>query len=210
MFNKKEIFSIIIVSIVLAFGITLVKELSLFLSVLLGVLIVLLINVLTKKITGFYLDSKVDVRIWEFKRYGFKPGQKLKQFIPAGLIIPLLSKIILFPLNGFLWMASMVFDVNAKKYKAARRHGIYSFSEITEDQIGIIAASGIIFNLIASVIFYMVGLPLFAKLNIWFVFFNLIPVSDLDGNKIFFGNNVLWVVLAIVSLIALGYTIFLI
>ena len=46
--------------------------------------------------------------------------------------------------------------------------------------------------------------------NIWFVFFNLIPVSDLDGNKIFFGNNVLWVVLAIVSLIALGYTIFLI
>jgi Zn-dependent protease len=210
MFNRREIFSIIIVSVVLAFGITLAKDLYAFLLILLGVFIVILINTFAKKITGFYLDSKVEVRIWEFRRYGFKPEQRSRQPIPAGLIIPLLSKIILFPLNGFLWMASMVFDVNAKKYKAARRHGIYSFSEITEDQIGIIAASGIIFNLIACVIFYMVGLPLFAKLNIWFVFFNMLPISDLDGNKIFFGNNVLWVVLAIISLIALGYTFLLI
>jgi Zn-dependent protease len=210
MFNTKEIFSIIIVSIFLAFGITLAQDITLFLTILLGVFIVILINALAKKITGYYLDSKVEIRIWEFKRYGFKPHQKWKHVFPAGLLIPLLSKIILFPLNGFLWMASMVFDVNAKKYKAAKRHGIYSFSEITEDQIGIIAASGIIFNLIACVIFYMIGLPLFAKLNIWFVFFNLIPISDLDGNKIFFGNNILWIILGIISLIALGYTFLLI
>jgi len=210
MFNKREIFSIIIVSIVLAFGITLVKEFNTFLLVLLGVFIVILINTLAKKITGFYLDSKVEVKIWEFKRYGFKSHQRLKNPLPAGLIIPLLSKIIFFPLNGFLWMASLVFDVNAKKYKAARRHGIYSFSEITEDQIGIIAAAGIIFNLIAALIFYLIGLPVFAKLNIWFVFFNMLPISDLDGNKIFFGKNIMWIILSIISLISLGYTIFLI
>lgn len=210
MFNKKEIFSIIIVSIFLAFGITLVKDFKYFLLVLLGVFIVILINTLAKKITGYYLDSKVEVKIWEFKRYWFRAHDTLKHSLPAGLTIPLLSKIILFPLNGFIWMASMVFEVNAKKYKAARRHGIYSFSEITEDQIGIIAASGIILNLIASVIFYLVGLPLFAKLNLWFVFFNMIPISDLDGNKIFFGNNILWVVLGIISLIGIGYTFLLI
>ena len=210
MLNQREIAYIIATSIVLAFGITLLKDIILFLMALLGVFLVLMINILAKKIAGFYLDSKVEAKLWEFKRYGFKPHQTLKTPLPAGLIIPLLSKLILFPLNGFLWMASMTFDVNAKKYKAARRHGIYSFSEITEDQIGIIAAAGIFANLIFCILFYMVGWTFFATLNIWFVFFNMIPISELDGNKIFFGNRVLWVVLAIISLIALGYTFFLI
>jgi hypothetical protein len=210
MLNKKEIAFIIASSIVLAFGITLLKDITLFLTALLGVFIVLIINIFAKKIAGFYFDSRVEARLWEFKRYGFRAHDKLKTPFPAGLLIPLISKIILFPLNGFLWMASMTFDVNAKKYKAARRHGIYSFSEITEDQIGAIAAAGIFTNLLFSVLFYMVGFAFFAKLNIWFVFFNLIPISDLDGNKIFFGNRILWVLLAIISLIALGYTFFLI
>ncbi len=210
MINKKEIAHILVASIILAFGITLLKDLKLFLIALSGVFIVFIINTFAKKIAGFYLDSEVEVKIWEFKRFGFRPNQILKTPLPAGLVIPLISKIILFPFKGFIWMASMVFDVNAKKYKAAKRHGIYSFSEITEDQIGIIAGIGIIFNLIFAVIFYMVGLSYFAKLNIWFVFFNLIPISDLDGNKIFFGNTILWVVLAIISLIAIAYTIFLI
>ena len=110
-------------------------------------------------------------------------------------------------------MASLVFDVKAKAYHAAKRHGIYSFSEMTEEHIGKIAAAGIFVNLLLAFIFYFVGGDfgiLFAKLNIWFVFFNMIPLSDLDGNKIFFGNLVLWSFLAIVTLIGLGYTFLLV
>ena len=101
-------------------------------------------------------------------------------------------------------MASLVFDVKAKAYHAAKRHGIYSFSEMTEEHIGRIAAAGIFVNLVLAIAFYFIGGDfgtLFAKLNILFAFFNMIPISDLDGNKIFFGNLVLWSFLAIVTLI---------
>jgi Zn-dependent protease len=156
------------------------------------------------------LESEIEIKLWEFKRYGFKTNQKWKASFPAGLLIPLISKIVLFPFNGFIWMASLVFDVKPKSYRVSKRHGYYSFSEMTEDHIGYIAASGIILNLLLAIIGYLIGYPLFSKINIWFAFFNMIPISELDGNKIFFGNLSLWNILAILTLIGLGYTIFLV
>jgi len=182
MLNKKEITAILITSLILGFVLTLIETTKLFLYSSLTILIILLINISTKKITSFYLDSEIEVSLWEIKRYGIKPRQKLKRPFPAGAFIPIISKIIFVPFNNFVWMASLVFDAKPKIYRAARRHGLYSFSEITE----------------------------FAKLNIYFAFFNLIPISNLDGNKIFFGNTVLWSFLATITLIALGYVFFLI
>jgi len=210
MLNKKEIGVIIILTIILAFSITLDQGITLFLSALLGVFLALIINILVKKVTAFYLDSEIEIKIWEFKRWGFRAHDKFKKGFPAGAVIPILSRILLAPLNGFIWMASMVFEVKAKKYKTAKRHGYYSFSEATENHIGGIAAAGVIANLFFALIFYMIGLPFFAKINIWLAFFNIIPLSDLDGNKIFFGNLVLWIILAILSLIGLGYAFLLV
>jgi Zn-dependent protease len=210
MLNKKEITTIIILTLVLGFSITLASPLDYFLSALLGVFLALVINILIKKVTAFYLDTEIEVKIWEFKRWGFKAHYKFKKAFPAGVFIPIISRVILAPLNGFIWMASMVFDVKAKKYKTAKRHGYYSFSEATENHIGGIAAAGVIANLFFALIFYMIGFSLFAKINIWLAFFNLVPISDLDGNKIFFGNLILWIILAIISLIALGYAFFLV
>ena len=99
-------------------------------------------------------------------------------------------------------MASLVFDVSPKVYRAAKRHGLYSFSEMTEYHLGIIAASGIIINLAAAIIGYLLGFSDFARISIYFTFFNMIPLSDLDGNKIFFGNTVIWSFLA--SLVVIG------
>jgi Zn-dependent protease len=127
--------------------------------------------------------------------------------------MPILMRVILFSFNGFTWMASLVFDVKAKAYHAAKRHGMYSFSEMTEEHIGKIAAAGIFANLFLAVLFYLIGGDfgtLFAKLNIWFVFFNMIPLSDLDGNKIFFGNIILWSFLAVITLIGLAATFLLV
>jgi Zn-dependent protease len=210
MINKKEITTIIILTLILAFSITLVSSLDYFLSALLGVFLALIINILIKKIAAFYLDTEIEIKIWEFRRWGAKAHYKFKNAFPAGVFIPVISRVIFAPLNGFIWMASMVFDVKAKKYKTAKRHGYYSFSEATENHIGGIAAAGVIANLFFAVIFYMIGAPFFAKINIWMAFFNLIPLSDLDGNKIFFGNLILWIVLAIISLIALTYAFFLV
>lgn len=220
MINGKEIAYIVLVTIITAFAISLTKNLALdtnlFLIALLAIFIILLVNVLIKKTTAYFLESEIEIKLWEIKRFGFKTSDQFKKSFPLGAFMPIIFKIILLPLallNHFVWMASLVFDVKAKAYRAAKRHGIYSFSEMTEEHIGRIAAIGIIVNLILAGIFYFVGGgfgTIFAKLNIWFAFFNLIPISDLDGNKIFFGNLVLWSFLAVVTLIGVGYTFFLI
>lgn len=213
MFNKRELLAILIATIFLAFSITLIETWNLFLYALLAVFLVILVNSLAKKVSAYFLESEIEIKLWEFKRYGYKKNQRTKTPFPAGLLFPLFSKIILFPLKGFVWMASLVFDVKPKQYRVAKRHGYYSFSEMTEDHIGYIAAFGIFMNLIFAVIGYLIGNPffiLFSKINIWFAFFNMIPVSDLDGNKIFFGNLTLWNVLALITLLALGYSFFLV
>lgn len=206
MINGKEILTIISVSIIIAFSITLLSSFVSFLVVLLSVFVIILINVLTKKLVGNFFELKTEIKLWEFKRWGYKHNQSFKKNIPAGAIFPIISRIIFFPLKGFVWMAPLVFDVRAKIYRVAKRHGIYSFSETSEDHLAYIAGAGILINLIAAAIGYFVGFSEFAKFSIWFAFFNLIPISNLDGNKIFFGNKVLWSFLATISLIALGYS----
>lgn len=206
MFNHKEILTIISLSIVLAFSITLLSKFSYFLAVLISVLILISLNVLTKKIVGEFFELKTEIKIWEFKQWGYKYGQSFKKNFPAGAVFPIISRAIFFPLKGFIWMAPMVFDVRAKIYRAARRHGIYSFSEASEDHLAYIAGAGIIINLIGAAVGYLIGFPEFAKFSIWFAFFNLIPISNLDGNKIFFGSKTLWSFLATITLIALGYS----
>jgi len=210
MFNKKEIGIILIVSIFLAFAITLAETTNYFLYALLFVFIAILINSLAKKIAAYFFESEIEIKLWEFKRFGYKRRHKLSANFPAGLLIPLISKIVLWPFNGFVWMASLVFDVKPKPWRVAKRHGYYSFSEMTEDHIGYIAAFGIIINLLFAIIGYLIGYPLFSKINIWFAFFNMIPISNLDGNKIFFGNLTLWNVLAIITLLGMGYAFFLV
>lgn len=206
MLNKKEIATILLTTIILAFVITLIQSWSGFFYVTLSIFLILIINTLAKKVAAFYLDSEVEVKLWEIRRYGFKPWNYFKKPFPAGVFFPFITKIILFPLNSFVWMASMVFEVKPKVYRAARRHGLYSFSEMTEYHLALIASAGILANLIFAVVGYLINLPpemKFAQLSIFFIFWNMIPYSDLDGNKIFFGSLVLWSFLASLVLIGL-------
>ena len=206
MINHKEILAIISVSIIIAFSITLLSGFAAFLATLLSVFVLIIINVFTKKLAGEFFELKTEIKLWEFKRWGYKPYQSFKKNIPAGAIFPIISRIIFFPLKGFVWMAPLVFDVKAKIYRTAKRHGIYSFSDVSEDHLAYIAGAGILVNLLAAAIGYLIGFSEFAKFNIWFAFFNLIPISNLDGNKILFGNKILWSFLATITLIALGYS----
>ena len=209
MINKKEASAIIISTIVIAFAISLLNW-KIFLYSALAVFLVILVNITAKKITGFFYESKVEVSLWEFARYGFNRDAHWKKPFPAGGVFPLISKIILFPFNSFVWMASLTFDVKSKVYRAAKRHGMYSFSEMTESNIATIAAVGILVNLLFAIVGYLLGFGMFAKLNIFFAFWNMIPLSDLDGNKMFMGNIILWSFVAILTLIGMSYAVFLI
>ena len=206
MFQKQELGAVIISTLIIAFASTLIETWDLFFSALGAVFLVIMINVLAKKISGFYLESLVDIKLWEIRRWGVRPRQKFRNFFPMGAFLPIISKIFLFPFGGVVWTASMVFDVRPSVHRAVRRHGVYAFSEVTESHTGLIAAWGVLANLFFALVGYLLNFPLFTQFNLWFAFFNMIPISDLDGNKIFFGKKLLWYVLSVLSLIGFLYS----
>jgi len=208
MLNLRETSSILIIVFIITLIICLFRDISALLYTLLAVFFVFLINVLAKKITSFYRDSEIEIKIWEIKRYGFKPSSYFKKPFFAGILFPIIFGVV--SLGNLIWMACLVFDVKPKIYRAAKRHGLYSYSEMTEYHVGFIAAVGIIANLVFAVVGYLMGFSEFSRLSIFFAFFNMIPISDLDGNKIFFGNLILWSFLAALVLIGLGYVFFLV
>ena len=210
MINKKEIMVSLIVILLISFTINLLKDWNQFLIILLSVFIVIGANIFIKKILAYYLDTEIEIKLWEITQVGFRKEQHFKRPFPAGAFFPIISKLFLFPFKSFVWMASLVFDIKSKIHRSAKRHGLYSFSEVTEEQIGIIAAAGIAVNLLLAIIGYILGFTLFTQLNIYYAFFNMLPLSDLDGNKIFFGNLVLWSFLASLTLIGLLLSILII
>ena len=217
MFTKKETAHIIVAILVLSLAASIWNFGILFYSIT-SIFFIVLANVIAKKISAYYYESEIENNIWELKRIGLMyffdviplhkthPSRNFKKPIPIGAFIPVIISIISF--GYFTWMASLVFEVKPKIARAAKRHGLYSFSEMTEEHIGYIAAFGIIANIMLAIAGYLIGFELFAKLNIYYAFFNMLPISDLDGNKIFFGNIVLWSFLATLILIGLGYILF--
>ena len=200
MIKAKEALIIVSTIIVLAFAIELIDLKNLFLNSLLYMTIIVGVNILSKKAISYYLDTEIEIKSWEIKRFWYRKHDYLKKPIPIGLILPILIKVISV---GFVnWTASLTYEVKAKIYRVAKRHGLYAFTDISETQIGVIAAAGIGMNLILALISYLAGTPELAKLSLTFALFNLIPISELDGNKIFFGSLALWVFLASITLLA--------
>ncbi len=208
--NKKELAFVVLIILILAVSLDSLGNWSGLLYTFLAVFLVVVLNIVAKKFIAFQFDSEIEMKIWEIKQWGFKIHQHFKHPFPAGAFLPIISKLIFFPFATFAWMASLVFDVKPRIYKAAKRYGLYTFSEMTEYHLGLIAASGIAMNLILAVVGYFLGFPIFARLNIYYAFFNMLPVSDLDGNKIFFGNLVIWGFLASLVLIGMLLAVFII
>jgi hypothetical protein len=133
MLNSKEIAAFLIVTLVIGASISLFRGTQVLLYTLLSVFLVLLINVVAKKIASFYVDSEIEIKPWEIKQYGFRKSAYFKKPFQAGIFFPIIVS--LFSLGNLLWMASLVFEVKPKVYRAAKRHGLYSFSEMTESHI---------------------------------------------------------------------------
>ena len=208
MLNGKEILTILIATLILTLVLTIPRGFSVFLVILVSVFLVILINILAKKITSFYLDSEIEIEFWKIKSYGFSQTAYFRKPFLAGVFFPIILTIV--TLGKVSWMAPLTFEVKPKSYRAAKRHGLYSFSEMTESHIGTIAAAGIIANLAFAVIGYLLGYSEFSRISAYFAFFNMLPLSDLDGNKIFFGNIVQWSLLAALVLIGVCYALFLV
>ena len=202
MLTKKELMWLAIAMFVLALSFSQMKTAGLFWYSLIGIFFVMIINITAKKIIGFYFDAEVETDIWKVQRFGFMPNRYLKNPIYAGLFFPIIFSALSF--GKLVWMNPFIFEIKPKIYRAAKHHGLYSFTEATEEHMAFIAAAGVFANIFFAGVGYILGFELFTRLSIYYAFFNIIPVSDLDGNKMFFGNKIIWSLMSAIVLIALA------
>ncbi len=170
--------------------------------------IIIVLSILSKKIAAYFLDSDIEHEIWNLTYFGFKKSSRFKNPLPAGIILPLIFSIITLGVSKF--SAFLTYETRALKYRASKRFGFYSYTEMTDFHNGLIGAAGIASLILLSIITYFISganLEYLAKMSIYYAFWNLIPISKLDGAQIFFGSRVLWSVLftitSIVTVLAL-------
>jgi hypothetical protein len=199
--DKKELFTIILATLILTLA-TAFKNTENFYPVLLSFAIILTLNILTKKIVGYHFETSVKTKFWTLSQYGFRKDMHFKHPIPM-VWLPLL--IALFSKGLIFWLAILEFDIKAKTERVAKRHGIYRFTQVTEWHMAMIVAWGIIVNLTAALMAYLMGFELFTKLSIYFVAWSLLPIGRLDGSKIFYASRVLWITISIITAIILGW-----
>jgi len=210
MFKLKEALHIIIAAILFAFVISFLSGLDAFLISLLVAFIILAVNILAKKITAHYLETEIEHKIWHFQRYGFYDRSYFRKPIPAGILLPFIAVWLSYPYGFLKVLTFLQFDPKASSARVAKRHGLYRYSELTEFHIAAIAASGIFATLILAVISYFFGgyadwILTLTSFSVYYSLWNLIPISQLDGCKLFFGSLRLWIFLVFLSLIALGF-----
>lgn len=205
MITAKEIGSLILALIVLAFSNSFIN-LSLFLQSLIFFAIILFLYVTSKKLMAYYIESKEETKIWTLQRYGLYEKSYFKNPIPVGIILPFVLSIL--TLGYIKWFAVTESEVKPTEARVARRHDFYSYTEMTEWHLALISAAGILVCFFLAIIAYLFNYPELSKLGIYFASFNLLPLGKLDGTKIFFGSRILYVIFAVIALIALSYVFF--
>lgn len=200
--------AILIASFVAAFSSILSQNWSVVGTMILFSAIIILLSVFSKKAMANALDADVEHEIWLWSWFGFKPSQHTRKPIPMGVILPVVASAI--TMGALKVLTVLTYEAKALKRRAAKRFGYYSFTEITDRHTSMIGAAGITVTLLISLVSYFIPISnadTLAKLAAYYAFFNMIPISKLDGAQIFSGSRVIWTVLAIITLIFSAYAI---
>lgn len=204
MITLKELLSIVLAIIILAFSNSF-TNVNNFLYSLLIFTIIILVYITSKKLMAYYLEAEEETKIWTLKRFGWHEKSHFKTPLPLGIILPFILSLL--SLGLIKWFAVLESDVKTTVARASKRHDFYSYSELTEWHIGIISAAGIFSCFILAMIAYIFNYADLARLSVYFAAFNLIPFGKLDGMRIFFAARgaILWIILAVITLIGLFY-----
>lgn len=155
---------------------------------------------------AYYLESEEETKIWAFSRYGLYERSYFKNPMPIGIILPFILSIL--TLGYIKWFAVTESEIKPVETRAARRHDFYSYTEMTEWHLALISSAGILVCFILAIIAYLLNYPELSKLSIYFASFNLLPLGKLDGTRIFFGSRILYIIFAVIAVIALSYVFF--
>jgi len=210
MFTKKEIVWIIIILIIYEFIIIFPSSNTLNPLVLIVPILILFTNIISKKIAAKFFNLKIEHKILEFQRWGYYKRSHFKKPLPIGLVIPFVFSIL--TLGMVRMFTFFQFDAeNVHETRVLKQRGLKRKEEINESDIAFTAAWGFVGLLVLAFIGALPGIrdvfPELSKYSIYYGFWNLIPVSRLDGLKIFFGSLLTWTALSIAYIVALVFVI---
>ncbi|MEK6824238.1 MAG: hypothetical protein AABX12_04595 [Nanoarchaeota archaeon] len=202
--NAREISHIIIAMMVMAIVVSFSSLLQLRFAALglafLFSFIIIGVNIAAKKWAAYSLDADVQHEIWTWSRYGPKPSKHFAKPVPSGIILPLVLSA--FSLGTLKCLSLLTYQTSALTRRAARRFGLYSFTEMTQWHNALIGSAGIVATLLLAFTAYFIpGLGGLPKLAAFYAFWNLIPISSLDGAHILFGSRIIYTALAILTII---------
>jgi Zn-dependent protease len=197
--------AVLLMFVVSGLGFILSNNIEMVAQVFIFSIVVICVPVIARKAVAYSLDSSVEHRLWGVYQYGIKPDMHFKKEVPFGLIIPLIFSIISLGLVKI--MTFITYETRALKHRAAKRFGYYSYTEMTDWHNGLIGAAGIISALLISLIAYFPGWEYLSKMAAYYAFWNMLPLWDLDGTQIFFGNKIVYSILGIITLIFTAYAL---
>ncbi|MEK6843961.1 MAG: hypothetical protein AABX83_00895 [Nanoarchaeota archaeon] len=192
--------AIVILAIVSSFSFAVKQQWVELPKILIFSTLIISLSILAKKLTAYSLDSDIEHEIWQTHHLPnlLPPYRRLKNPFKAGAIIPIILSVI--SLGFIKFTPILTYETKALKYRAAKRHGFYSFTEMTDFHNALIGASGIIITLLLAIVSYFFQpISYLSKIAIYYSFWNLLPISKLDGAQIFFGNRILWTILATIT-----------
>jgi|GEM_PF-3574785 len=199
MFKAKEFISIILAIILFAFIIWFFEgDTEVIISSFIIAASVILVNIMAKKIAAAYYSTEAEINIWQFQRWGYYQRSQFKSPKPIGLILPFLLVFASAP-TGFIKMLTFLqTDVSPTIKRIAKKRGGISqrHFEITDWHNGWIIGVGIVANICLVFLSYIFKNQLafdIAKYSIYYAIWNMIPVGQLDGTKVFFINWKFWI-----------------
>lgn len=172
---------------------------------------IILISFFAKKITAYKLDTKIEVKILEFRRYWITKNSEFKYAVPLGLLLPLIMSFLSY---GFLrFLTIFQFEAEALPSKVGKRYGVRRFSSVLEWDYALIifysTLSLLIFGVLCKYFAFLGVLPFkeMAHYSVFYVLWNMIPFGQIDGMKLYMGSRPLYITTWIIIL-ATGLVVF--
>jgi hypothetical protein len=214
MFTKKEL-AWIVVAILIAAFISLLpltgNENPFDFSISLAIFaIIILSSIVVKKLVANIVSITIEHKGWEWQRYSWYERSKFKKPIPAGLIFPFLIAILSQGVVGGILRPFTILQFDSKniperRYLRAHQGQSRKFrrTEMNESDPAMVATAGFYALLLLAIIGIIFKIPELTKYSIYYGAWNLIPFSQLDGSRLFFGSAINWFLLVVLYVIAM-------
>lgn len=208
MVSKREVISIIlgiiIFTLLIAYNNNRV-EISILLKSAIISIVIILVSVLAKKITARNIDTKLEIKILEFKKYWITRRSEFKKAIPSGVFLPLL---LAFLSSGFVkFLTFFQFELEALPSKSTKRYGVRRFSTVMDWDYALVIFYNVLALLALSIIcdYFSTSIILpfkeISKYSIYYLLYNMIPLGKIDGLKLYIGSRPLYLFSLILILI---------